>query len=717
VRQRDKAHGCRRVLSRAWQSDPYLKHIIEKLVLDSGAIAQRIRFSSVFRMRFNKFVQDLTGNQRSRIKDLASAKHRFCSHSMPLGRAVLYFVPLLRCAQSILDERGHTSKEGRDAFSWLSMLDDEAALQMALMADCSDEGMMLVRFLDGDDYDKTELSVELQRFLRRATWLFEHRGALTTGYTQHMVGTLKVRRMVFLDKLPKHLGGPGSPSAATVDRCFQRMCNWLQLARHTIKAECPEFETLQSFSCFGLAVPVCDHHFEMLKKLSNVLQLNYVQLRAQFEDIRTLAQRHFDAGAPNHVAWQKAVEDATRSSRTREAHPCGIITQALARHIAWNAGTSTVERDFGKAYCSSSTCRADIGEDRLDDEVQLVSLDPGDSSIFEEARHVWASCYGAPRASPTKPRLDTGKRKREDPCSEAGFLRNRRSSVLAAAACVDGDVALPHERTVGEQGWEASHQAEIEFQLSKRRVRLLECIEEGGVLPSEVTPEITLEHAAHRDLEAKRQRDYNQKHSRTARAIAAPQFPNLAGQSCYSTVLCGELDNACRRLQIVPEEDYLKARVYVVDDIIAPRMELLWPAMLDGKLMCDKAYLVSSGARGLSLKYKAATQIARAMFITPQFAAAHPVKAAELLWHSSARHGAGSRWVHVEHRDTFLQAAQKAIAAKKPTQVIVFMVAAEEAEFANVKLKFTGADGFAGLSAIDRLLSATGTTGRGVQWE
>jgi hypothetical protein len=30
------------------------------------------------------------------------------------------------------------------------------------------------------------------------------------------------------------------------------MANWLQLCRHTIRAEFPEFETLQAFACFGL---------------------------------------------------------------------------------------------------------------------------------------------------------------------------------------------------------------------------------------------------------------------------------------------------------------------------------------------------------------------------------------------------------------------------------------------------------------------------------
>jgi hypothetical protein len=134
--------------------------------------------------------------------------------------------------------------------------------------------------------------------------------------------------------------------------------------------------------------------------------------------------------------------------------------------------------------------RSDVSEPRLDDEIQLLIKSPDDSAVCEEARLVWATCYGAPRSSPAAPRLDTGKRKLENPAgaaSEAGFLRRRRSDVAIAANGLDGDQCMqPAERAVGEDGWEASHEAEKTFQLAKRRVRLYECMGEGGVLPSEI---------------------------------------------------------------------------------------------------------------------------------------------------------------------------------------------------------------------------------------
>ena len=48
-RVRDKAHGTQRIISRCWQADPQLKAIADELVLGPNAIAQRIRWSPLFK--------------------------------------------------------------------------------------------------------------------------------------------------------------------------------------------------------------------------------------------------------------------------------------------------------------------------------------------------------------------------------------------------------------------------------------------------------------------------------------------------------------------------------------------------------------------------------------------------------------------------------------------------------------------------------------------
>ena len=262
-----------------------------------------------------------------------------------------------------------------------------------------------------------------------------------------------------------------------------------------------------------------------------------------------------------------------------------------------------------------------------------MSRSPDDDVVCEEARDVWACVYGAPRSSPAAPRLDTGKRKQENPSSEAGFLRRRRAAVAVGADGLDGGQCWqPAPRAVGADGWEASHEAEKDFQLAKRRVRLFECIEEGGALPEELEDGVHDELAAFRSLEAKRHCEYDAQRSRIARALAQPELPGLAGQVCFApSALSDEVDRACRRMQIARHDDYISAQVYIVQDVCAPDVALLWPAMLAGSLVCDPEFIVSEGTRGTSLKYKAATQIARAMHITPNFAAAHPTKAPCLI--------------------------------------------------------------------------------------
>ena len=94
-----------------------------------------------------------------------------------------------------------------------------------------------------------------------------------------------------------------------------------------------------------------------LQKLAGVLSLDVGTLIAQFEDLQPIARRHSEAGHANHVAWQLAVKDVTRNAKTRTAHPCDVLTAALARHVAWDASTSAVERDFGKAFCSTAASR------------------------------------------------------------------------------------------------------------------------------------------------------------------------------------------------------------------------------------------------------------------------------------------------------------------------------------------------------------------------
>ena len=152
--QHDKAHAAQRILSRTFPTDSFLNQLITDLVTGPNAVTQKIRHSRIFSKRFREAVADLTPHAARRIRNLACAKHRWVSATLPFRRSVLYFRPLVRVAQSILDERGRSSCEGEAARTFLQRLSPQVALQLALIADATDETQSVSRFFDQDTYCK-----------------------------------------------------------------------------------------------------------------------------------------------------------------------------------------------------------------------------------------------------------------------------------------------------------------------------------------------------------------------------------------------------------------------------------------------------------------------------------------------------------------------------------------------------------------------------------
>ena len=206
---------------------------------------------------------------------------------------------------------------------------------------------------------------------------------------------------------------------------------------------------------------VTDQTRENIRRLAGVLKLDYMRLQGQFDDVRPLAQRHQREGVTTSEAWRLAVVDVSKTARTRALHPVEVLTAALARYVAWNASTTGIERIFGKTLCASSLARGDVGEQRMSDDVQLMSAqEPArDLATCERARAIWHERHGPPRSSPKKKRLDAGKTKGANPSSEAPSLKRRREGVANAAASIDmHQCAVPQPRVVGDDdGWEAGY--------------------------------------------------------------------------------------------------------------------------------------------------------------------------------------------------------------------------------------------------------------------
>ena len=721
----NSGHGVKRVLSRTWPSDPVLNRISDQLVLSSGAVLQRIRHSDVFRNRFAKYVRCMAGHEQSRVKDMASAKHRFTSHCRPFGRACLYLEALIRTAQSILDERGPSSPEGKDSRGWLSSLDEETVILLGLMSDVSDETMALNRFFDQDHFDKSAIHMEVDRFLRKTTWLIEARGALETGYTKYLLQFLQEQRTIIIDGRARSLGGK-APSSQTVERCFSRMRNWLQVVRHTIRAEFPEFAMVRAFEVFNLESDTGPRlRAEHLEKLAATLGVDNRTLEAQLVDMWPMAKANREAGKDNHEAWRLAIQRTRASANGSRAHPHETLVKVLASHCAWDAGTSTIERNFSLVHCLTSWSRGPVGETLADDELQLITL-KGKGFTLEDrrqlcaqARKVWTAVYGEPRCR-SQPRMDRGKTRpldTLDPSSERAFLRERRLQVEEGSADVNVDTAaIPLERSVGQDGWEESHEREVRFQQAKRHARLLEGLSDGTLLDNEYCQADIQNLGEVKAATAKTRRDYNTKRRRIDNVLASPVLPDTRGKTFYTRLaLEAPLVKLVHGLGLTETENVLKADVYITENLGSHIDDYLWPSVLQGKLLVSRSFLASGCKLGTTLRYFPACQVARSVHITPGFARDHPDRAVEVLHATDAGpNPKETKWHFVEDAAEFTRLVNKVNRQNKRTTVIVFLADSDVQGglFPDVQLRVTAETFMDMLARIDRRSTFLGVCGK-----
>ena len=126
----------------------------------------------------------------------------------------------------------------------------EEILQVALIADASDEGLLLVRQVDSDELDTTMLGTYVSNFIQRIDTLFNQGKVLTTsGYTNHILQLLRNDEMVVFSGAPSRLK---SPPAAVLQRCMGRMKAWVKLALQVIETEFPSYNIFAAFGVFSL---------------------------------------------------------------------------------------------------------------------------------------------------------------------------------------------------------------------------------------------------------------------------------------------------------------------------------------------------------------------------------------------------------------------------------------------------------------------------------
>jgi len=436
-------HSFPRITSRTWKCDPYLARLANEVVMRNDSIVQLIHNSDVLRVHYSRNVRALQHNPiwNAQARSFPAAKHRFDTWSKPFATLCLTFDAVVATAQQVHEERRYEAS-GRHAKAFLSLLDEEMMISLGMMADAGDENMSLIRYLDSEYMDNTEISAECARFLDRITALFDKGGCVLTGYTAVMLKLVSKERVVFFDHKPKRVGGLDQESLARVCRqCLGRLANWAKLAREVLAAEFPHFESIQAFTALRLLSPEermvqlgnADEEREAvtkkIQKLSQLLGLNEETLQDQFFDHFPIAQHEFDQNnCTAFVAWRAAVDRVRKGgvvAKKLKAHPVDSLVRVLLRAGAWGVSTSGVEQQFSAIRAVMTSDRSKLGDDHYTDEVFIISTrgqsTADDKELVEIAARVWVQVFGAPRRPATETRRMPSKAKGASP--PAGSLK------------------------------------------------------------------------------------------------------------------------------------------------------------------------------------------------------------------------------------------------------------------------------------------------------
>ena len=487
-----------------------------------------------------------------------------------------------------------------------------------------------------------------------------------------------------------------------LNRCMGRMRNWLQLARLTVKAEFPAFESLQLFRVFSLESDPAPEDF---KRLANMLHLPHGQLLNEFQDMRPSALWYYRNGSPSsQQAWVAACKAAQQSHAQ--------LHSALCRYLAWQANTTSIERAFSKALQSCSSCRGDVSEHRLDDEVQLLSLASGvgrgramalpkHSDLIESARELWTEQFGPPRNRERLPQHLLGqKRRASNDSSEASFLKKRRRDVEAGAGAAGIDAKTASTvapRAVGQDGWLQAQEEERRFTQDKTKARFFEAVREGAVPYEKLSQRLKDLYHGFVAHDNKLSADAM---ARKSFSFKRPSFPDLTGATVWWTEEAqthgGEINlrRLSRSFGMTCCESALEATVHVYLQLSSAGLGTgLWAVALHGKFLMDLRCFLSEGKQGGFVTYLPAISVARVVHITPQFARDHAELSHEILHYSKPHFRGSSKWRRELSLPNFLTQVQKAVASKHPTKVLAFGTEADRAtQLGTLKLFLTAAD-------------------------
>ena len=643
---RDRAHATRRLTERTFQADPKLEGIMQVVVSGETSVARLLKNSRHLRCIFEEEVKkqvrlgNAAGVQGS-IRDMSFAKQRFDSTAKPLGRCLLNLDATISAMDIICRQRPAASKEHKGARGFLELLSEPKNLVlMGMLADASDECLVLTRFFDREAFRLEEMAEQLATFKQRLRWLFAGRGCLSIGYTSLALTHLHRAKLVPVPgRGPVALGGHGA-SPETVTECLGHMVAWSRLAEEVANTEFPEFELLSCFRVFRLvpaAQPTATTVIRVgtagpaeqldLERLAEAFQVDSAGLFDQFKEHQRIAQAELGRAPeePAAQAWHRALKRTQSTWLRRRNFPAEALRSLLQRFMVAPGSTAGIEQNFsmfkrclGEHWHGSPAAE----ERRLVLQLARAALPAADDGLLGAARRIWACTFKAPRKGAVDGKLFRGKAAplQQAVRTAAAWLRRRRREVaVAPPAAATTDQAV---EAAAAAAWTAKHEKEAQFQRAAHAKRVCAAVQEGVLRLEALGPDAKQQIADYEKQEQARQTNLDARQRLLVETLQPPRAPNLQGCRVFvddeaKVVLnkwTARWRQVCCQAQLRQCADRAVAQVFVTLDPTAPGDRTKIVAAMTGAMLCTPELLVTPP--GVSIKLKRAMSWPRHIFLS-----------------------------------------------------------------------------------------------------
>ena len=685
---RDATHAARRCSQKPEASDPFIAELNGTLFSSKDSITQRIHNSHHWTQVFKNYADDIDGKIGHQVSNLRAAKHRHESFTKPKCRFVLYFEAFITVGLHMVRKGGEYSKYGS---AFLGYINEEVAVQAAMLADASCEGLQFIRKTDNEETDLSELNCALADYLLRLETLFVHEQCVAmVGYTNIMLHRLETPIQFRLQNAIKVLGGDDETwdRAGVINRCLQRMKAYTKIVMHVSKAEFPDFDICSSFQVFGryvvqqaASVPdvtrLSEQARKQLAKLAIFFNVSEADLQHQYAQHVPFAKQHLlrcDVTTKMGDVW-------TTVLKNRLASNTGLF-YVIARFLLYTASTARVEQNFSALKRVFNEHRLRLSNDTESRVAKLMlemksDTDPSKQHILQEAQKIYVLHFSANRSG-YKTRIDKGVQKVADTTrnTEAAFTRRREKSLSAAVhQCSKGTssnsvqaVQTRLESVDTGGAWTDKHDAMVGKQCEKIQQRMIAALLDHGDVCGQTTEELEQKVQEEHRARLKRAKEKQSKHRSIMAVTGRKTVTFQDARFCLDDAIRNDdvLNAVSRHPGCCVVDDLLQATHFVVKDLRKLGMRVTWLAKVMGGYILPPKTVVCG--KGPVVAYKPAYLTHRMIWVTTDFQERH-VTAFTIL--KKVFEHRRSKWKQLQTEEQFREQFSRCARTKRPAEVCV----------------------------------------------